>query len=135
MKRIIFKNRVLVVAFFTVFSTSSLSLSANEGNRVLPVELKYAGQLNNQPLYKLVVAGNKDQDVFTIVIRDENNNVLFKESIQGENFTKSFLLNTEELGEDTLRFEITSKNTKKSVSYEINRHADLEEEMAVIEAK
>ncbi|MBL7743296.1 MAG: hypothetical protein JNN00_07425 [Chitinophagaceae bacterium] len=133
MKRVIHNNRIVVIAFFTVFSVASLTASAN-GSKTLPIELKYTGHVNNQPLYKLIVKGNAEPDEFTISIRDSKGNILFRENIKGESFTKSFLLNTEEMGDDDLHFEISSKKTKKLVTYEINRHSHLVEE-AVIEPK
>ena len=131
MKRIVRNNRILVIAFFTVFSVASITGMANDGSKVLPVELKYAGHVNNQPLYKLIVKGNTEHDEFTIIIKDDNRNTLYLENIKGESFSKSFLLNTEEMGDDTLHFEIISKKTKKSVAYEINRNTHLEEEMVI----
>jgi hypothetical protein len=118
MKKIIFNNRIIALAFFTVFSVASTTVFATDGNKVLPVELKYTGHVNNQPLYKLIVTGNTEHDEFTIIIRDENRNTVYRENIKGESSTKSFLLNTEEMGDDTLHFEIISKKTKKSVTYE-----------------
>jgi hypothetical protein len=135
MKRIIRNNRILVIAFFTVFSVSSLSTWAGDGSKTLPVELKYSGHINSQPLYKLIVKGNAEPDEFTIIIRDNERNILFSENIKGEHFSKSFLLNTEEMGDEALHFEIVSKKTKKSVAYEINRNSHLAEETAVVEPK
>jgi len=131
MKKIFVNNRILAIAFFTVFSVASTAVLANDGSKVLPIELKYTGQVNNQPLYKLIVNGNTSHDEFTVIIRSANNDVVYKENIKGENFTKSFLLNTEEMGDDTLHFEIISKNTKKSVTYDINRNTHLEDEMVI----
>jgi hypothetical protein len=111
MKKIFVNNRIIAIAFFTVFSVASTLVLANDGNKVLPVELKYTGHVNNQPLYKLIVNGNTAHDEFTVIIRSENNDIVYSENIKGENFTKSFLLNTEEMGDDTLHFEIVSKNT------------------------
>ncbi|MEI9810587.1 MAG: hypothetical protein WDO16_23455 [Bacteroidota bacterium] len=110
---------------------SSVTVRANDGSKVLPVELKYNGLVNNQPLYKLIVNGNPEHDEFTIIIRDGKMNTMYRENIKGENFTKSFLLNTEEMGDNTLHFEIISKKTKKSVTYEINRNTHLEEERVI----
>lgn len=133
MKRIFSNNRLIILAFFTVFSVSSVTAFAGD-KEVLPVELKYTGQLNNRPLYKLIVAGNVQPDEFTIIIRDSQRNTLFKENIKGESFTKSFMLNTEEMGDDIFQFEVISKRTKKSVTYEISRDSHLEE-TSVIEPK
>lgn len=131
MKKIFVNNRIIAIAFFTVFSLASTVVLANDGNRVLPVELKYTGHVNNQPLYKLIVNGNTAHDEFIVIIRGANREVIYSENIKGENFTKSFLLNTEEMGDETLHFEIISKNTKKSVTYDINRNTHLEEEMVI----
>lgn len=126
MKRIMRKNRIIVLAFFTVFSVSSSRAMAEGSNKGLSVELKYSGDIHNQPHYKLVVLGNTGLDQFTVIIRDAFNNLLFSENIKAENFTKSFVLNTDEIGNDTICFEIVNKATKQSLTYEINRYSHLE---------
>jgi hypothetical protein len=131
MKKIFVNNRIIAIAFFTVFSVASTAVLGNDGSKVLPVELKYTGHVNNQPLYKLIINGNKAHDEFIVIIRSANKEIIYSENIKGENFTKSFLLNTEEMGDDTLHFEIVSKNTKKSVTYDINRNTHLEEEVVI----
>ncbi|MBI1341313.1 MAG: hypothetical protein GC171_00105 [Terrimonas sp.] len=135
MKRIFKNNRVLVIAFFTAFTVSAITGTAQEPGKSLPVSLTYAGSLHDQPLYKLSVAGNTQLDQFAVSILDANGNLLYSENIKAEHFTKSFLLNTDEIGDDNLYFEITSKKTKESVTYEINRYSHLEEQMAVSLAK
>ena len=135
MKRIFRNNRVIVLAFFTVFSVASTAALANGGDKDLPVALKYAGLVNNQPLYKLIVSGNNGADEYTIVIRDENKNTIYRENIKGESFTKSFVLNTDEIGDDTIHFEIISKTSKKSVAYEVSRNTYVQEKIVVTEVK
>lgn len=120
------KNRIIVLAFFTVFSVGSSRAMAEGNNKGLSVELKYAGDIHNQPHYRLAVSGNTDLHPFTVNIRDQFNNLLFSENIQGENFTKSFVLNTNEIGDETICFEIVNKATKQSLTYEINRYSHLE---------
>lgn len=88
----------------------------------MPVELKLIGSINDQPLFQLSYAGTTVQDDFTIIIRDEDGNSLYRENIKGESFTKKFLLNRDEVGSGTLRFEITSKKNSKTVVYEVNRN-------------
>ena len=129
MKRIVRNNRIVVIAFFTVFTVTSAEATTHEPGNEFPVELKYAGNLNNQPLYKLVVTGNINLDEFSVIIRDEYSNILFSENIKAENFNKSFLLNTDEIGDDTLHFEIVNRKTKESVAYEINRYSHMQNAM------
>jgi hypothetical protein len=131
MKKIFSNNRIIAITFFTVFSVvASTAALANDSNNGIPVELKYVKRINNQPLFQLSFAGNTEHDEFTIIIRDANRNTLYRENIKGENFSKSFLLNTEEMGDDTLQFEIISKKSKKSVVYEVNRNTIFADEMA-----
>ena len=79
---------------------------AGEKNPTVPIEMKFAGMIKNQPMFQLNFAGNSLQDEFTISITDEYGNSLYRENIKGENFTKKFLLNTDEIADNTLRFEI-----------------------------
>lgn len=103
---------------------------ANNNNKESAINLKYSGDIYNQPLYKLTIRGNINWDEFTIIIRDEQSNTLFSENIRAENFSKSFLLNTDEIGDDTLHFEIVNKTTNQSVNYEVNRYSHLKNVMA-----
>jgi hypothetical protein len=136
MNKIFSNNRIIVIAFFTVFSIATgPAAMANDSSRILPVELKYVGSINNQPLVQLTFAGNAEENEFTIIIRDEDGNSLYKETIKGENFYKKFLLNKDEIGEGTLRFEITGKRSDKTVVFEVNRESRYVNEMAVSKMK
>ncbi|MBK9571173.1 MAG: hypothetical protein IPQ06_12205 [Chitinophagaceae bacterium] len=133
MKKIFNNNRLIALAFFTVFSVAtSPAVMAHDKNPSVPVEMKFAGLLNNQPMFQLSFYGNAQQDEFTISIRDENGNSLYRENIKGENFTKKFLLNTDEIGDDTLLFEILSKKTGKTVVYSVNRFSRLAQDFAQV---
>ena len=133
MKKIFSNNRLIAVAFFTVFSVAATPASANDSSnhRVLPVELKLVGNINNQLMFQLTYAGNTEQDDFTIVIRDENGNSLYRENIKGENFAKKFFFYKDVLGDGTLRFEITSKIYSKTVVYEVNKNTRQVEDLMV----
>lgn len=134
MKKIFSNNRLIAIAFFTVFSVAAapFAMAADSSyNRVMPVELKLVGNINNQPIFQLSYAGNAEQDEFTIIIRDENGNSLYRENIKGESFTKKFLLNKDEIGDGTLRFEIFSKKHSKSVVYEVNRNVRQVEDLVI----
>ena len=136
MKKIFRSNRLIVIAFFIVFTTGAASIAmANNSNYGIPVELKFLGTIKNQPLFELSFAGNPDHDEFTIIIRDEAGNSLYRENIKGENFTKKFLLNTDEIADEVLHFEVISKKSKKTVVYEVNRNSRFVEEVVVSELK
>ena len=132
MEKIFRNKRLIVIAFFTAFSVASVhNAMANGDNNPIPVEMKFMGRLNNQLLFKLNFAGNAEHNDFTIIIRDEQNATLYRQNIKGESFSKSFLLNADEIGDNKLTFEIISKKSNQSVVYEVNRKTSVVEEMAI----
>jgi len=133
MEKIFCNNRLLLIAFFTVFTTAGAQATlANNNDQSVPVELQFTRWIKDQPLFQLKFAADAQNDEFTIIIRDHYSNVLYRENIKAENFTKSFLLNTDEVGDDELLFEIFSKKSNKSRVYTISRKSFLENEMAAI---
>lgn len=131
MKKIFSNNRLIAIAFLTVFSLSAAASTVdNIPTSEVPVELIFTGQVNDKPVFELRFNGNSLQDNFTILISDDNGNSFYRENFKGENFTKKFLLNTDEIG-DVIRFQIFCNKTKKSVTYEINRNTKFIHEVEV----
>jgi hypothetical protein len=136
MKKIFSHNRLIALAFFTVFSLGmSSAVQANVKNHGVPVELKCTGIIENQLIFQLVFTGDKKQNEFTVYIRDEYGNSLYRENIKGENFSKKFLFYTDEIENNTLTFEIMSNKTRKSVIYQVTRNSRFVQDIAIIEQK
>ena len=137
MKKVFNNNRLIAIAFFTVFSIATAPVAiANNSNPALPVELKFLGNnVKNQPVFQLNFFGNAEENDFTITIRDDYGNSLFSENIKGEVFSKKFLLNTEEIGDEAVRFEITGRKSQKTIVFEVNHQSHLQEEMVVRKLK
>ncbi len=136
MKKIIHNNRLIAMALFTVFTVATIpaAVAASDPRPIIPVELKFVGKVKNQSIFQLNFRGNKEDNEVTIIIRDEDGNSFYRENIKSENFTKKFLFNMDELGDDTLLFYVFGKNNK-SVKYEINRKSHYVEEIVVNEVK
>lgn len=113
---------IIAIAIFSVISFTQVNATdTTTFNSTLPVELKYAGTFKNQPLIQLNFSGSKDENVFNIIITDESGVVFYNADLKGETFSKQFLLNTDDLGDAVLKFEITGKKSGKTVSYRVNR--------------
>jgi hypothetical protein len=135
MKTVMISTRILAIALIASISMASASPAlANNEKKAIPVELKFIGNLRNQPLFQLTFTSEEENE-FTVVIRDENNNVLYKDNVKGGNFTKNFLLNTEELGDVGLKFEISGKKYEKPVVFEINKYSRIVEDVVVNKLK
>lgn len=132
MKKIFKNKRVIIVAFFTVFSIAKGPAAfAKGGGDSLPVELKFIGNMNNQLLLQLNFAGNANENEFTVLIKDHEDNTLFAENIKGENFYKKFLLNSDEIGDNTISFEVIGKKSGRSVVFDVNPALHTTEKQAV----
>ncbi len=132
MKKVFSNNRLILIAFFTVFATAASSVAqANDSTHTVPVELKFIGSVKNQPLFQLNVFGTPEENEFIITIRDGFGNSLFREFIKGEVFTKRFLLYSEEMSDESTQFEIFGRKSKKSIVFEVNRKSIYTEEMVV----
>ena len=103
----------------------ALAFSAN-ANPILPinpnqqVELKYAGTIDNNPVYQLNLVNLDLKGTFMVSISDKNGVNLYRENVSAVSFSKKFLINRDELGNDPVRVEISFSGDKKVVLYEIN---------------
>ena len=119
MKKIFRNSRIIAVAFLTIFSVTAKATDSVRINPAVPAELKYAGMLKENPVFELSVDGEQADD-YVISIADANGTRLYTEKIKADKFTKRFLLNSEELGEEKLYFTVYSRKTNQSSVYEIS---------------
>lgn len=131
MKNTLMNTRSFAIALATIFTIALASPAlANDEKKTIPVELKFIGNIENQPVFQLTFS-NPVENEFTVVVRDEFNTVLYRDVVKGENISKKFLLNTEELGDTGIQFEITGKKTDKTVIYEINKKSRFVEDVVI----
>lgn len=134
MKKFINKTLALValVAIFTVsFSTSA---NAIDETNATGIDLKFIGNLKNQPIFQLT-ANHPDETEYTVSVIDENNVVLYKDNVKSGVAGKKFMLNTDELGDASVRFEITGKKSNKTIVYEINRNSHVVSDLVINKVK
>lgn len=76
--------------------------------------VKFVGYKNTQPVYCLNI-NNPGSDKLTITIKDQEGVVLYEEVVTGNYISKNFLLNKEDLGNNTIYFEV-SKNAEPVIT-------------------
>lgn len=131
MKNILMNTRSFAIAVATLFTLGlAFPALANEEKKPIPVELRFIGNIENKPVFQLTFS-NPAETEFMVIVRDQFSNILYKDVIKGENISKRFLLNIEELGDAAIQFEITGKKTDKTVIYEVNKKARLVEDVVI----
>lgn len=114
-------TRILLSLCFAL----ALAFSANAGP-VIPinpnqqVELKYAGSIENNPVYRLNLTNKDQKGTFLVSISDQYGDILYRESVSVANFSRKFLINRDELGNEPIRVEISFSGDKKVLLFEIN---------------
>jgi hypothetical protein len=119
---------IVLAGFFTI--ALSTPVLANDEKKTIPVDLKFIGNIQNRPVFQLSFNNAEEAD-YTVIVRDEFNTVLYREYVKAGNTTKKFMLNTEELGNGVVYFEISGKKSAKSVVYEVNKQSRVIEDVVI----
>jgi hypothetical protein len=124
---------IIAIAAFTMLNMTQLSAAdTTENPTALQVELKLAGTFNNQPLVTLNFTGATEDKAFSISITDEAGIVLYSDDVKATVITKQFLLNTDDLGDAVLFFEVRGKSSGKIVQYKVSRQRNVSTQMDVV---
>lgn len=135
MKNVFHFPRLAVVALAALFTFAfSAPAFAGTGDENPAVELKFIGNLNSQPVYQLSLNNIEDGE-YTIIIKDVAGEVLYSERAKGVNITRKFQLNTAEVDENALRFEIINRKNFESTVYELSKNTRTVQDVVVNKVK
>ena len=126
------KLAIVALAFTLAFSTPTMANDGEKGDH--KTELKFIGNMENQPVFELNLA-NKEEDEYTVIFRDENGNILFNDKFKGAGLTKKFMLKSDEFGDEVLNVIVKSKLGNTTEVYTINRSHSYVEETQVNKVK
>lgn len=135
MKKVLMNTRILAIALGTTFTTAFSSPAlAIEEKKAIPVELKFVGNIDSQPVF-LLTFNNVEESDYTIIVRDEYGSVLYRDKVKGGKIAKRYMLNTDELGNVAIQFEVIGKKSEKTVIYEVNKKSRLVEDLVINKVK
>ncbi len=135
MKKVFRNNRLILIAFFTIFSAGAATIAkAAEKNPKLPVELKYLGKIGYKPLLELNINGSTVASQYRITVKDEYDNSLYSENVKAEVFSKKFLLNVDEIN-GPVTFEVFERKTGKTVVFEVKQKGHYVDQMEISTVK
>ena len=126
------KLAIVALALTLAFTTPSMANDGEKGDH--KTELKFIGNMENQPVFELNLA-NKVEDEYTVIFRDQNGNVLYSDKFKGTGLTKKFLLKSDEFGDEVLNVIVKSKLGNTTEVYTINRSHSYVEETQVNKVK
>jgi len=125
------KKAIILIALIAVtLGFSTVTLANDEGKTKNITELKFIGNMENQPVFQLNLT-NTEEDEFTVTFRDEAGNILYTDKFKGANINKKFMLKSEEFGDAALHVIVKSKKNGSTDLYTINRSHSYVEETVV----
>jgi hypothetical protein len=126
------KLAIVALAFTLAFTTPSMANDGEKGDH--KTELKFIGNLEDQPVFELNLQNN-EEDEYTVIFRDEYGTVLYSDKFKGAGLNKKFLLRSEDLADTALNVTVRSKNSNTTEVYSINRSHSYVEETQVNKLK
>ncbi len=121
MKKLMNKYRILAIAAVMASFGFATVAQAAGGNNKAPFELKWIGNKNESPVFKLAL-NNATAGDYSIVIKDASNQVLYAEKLKGSNITRLYQLQNQgtEDGDTDILFEVTDRSNNATVVYKVN---------------
>ena len=129
MKTFISRSKIIAIAFMLTFSVASAESFAGTTSDT-PAELKYLGKVNNQRVFELNLHNN-EEDRFVITLLDQSGNILYTGEVKGTNVSRTFRLNTDEIGTPDLKFEVRSKKNNSKTVYKVSTTSHVVEDVAI----
>lgn len=117
-----------LVTVLTIGFTNSTYASGPEGQG----ELKFVGHsVNNLPVFQLSL-NNSAAAEYTVTVRDGEKRILLIEKLKGENISRRYKLDVEELSLAAgTTFEVSNKLTKETTVYEVSSSSKVVESVVV----
>ena len=126
-----FKHSAFLMALFAALSFATVTKANDEKNQDIkaPVEFKYLGKMDNQPVFQLKL-NSSQLDEYVVKFRD-NYGYVFYSAVAKNNTSQKFVLNVDELEGNTIVVQVTSKKTKKSETFTIQTNQRVIDETVV----
>lgn len=134
MKKAMRNLGIALIALTLGFSTVALANDGDKDKTNHTSELKFIGNLENQPVFQLDLIHTEEDEV-TVTFRDDAGNIIYANTFKGANISKKFLLKSEEFGDTTLNVTVRSKKNNTTEVYTINRSHTYVEETTVNKLK
>jgi hypothetical protein len=129
MKTFISRSKIIALAFVVTFSLASAKTFATYKNDT-PVQLVYLGNVNNQPVFQLVL-NNDETTSYVVTLRDASGDVLYSEEIKGKQFPRKYRVNTDEAGVSGIRFEVKNKKDNTKTTYTVSATSHVVQDVAI----
>ena len=122
------RNRFFAFTVTAILLSASASLQAQSGEAVKPAAIRHLGNTTETMNFQ-VKYDNEAGEKFAVVVRDQDNNVLFQEYYTDKKFDKKFSL--PKVDNNKVIFQIKNVKDNAVQTFEVNTNTRLVEEVIV----
>ncbi len=133
MKKAMKNSGFVAIVLATVLSLGFAQATFANDKVVLatdPVELKFIGNINEQPVFQLNL-NNATEEEFVITVRDAANVILYTERVKGTEISRKYRFNTEEVDLSGLSFQVSSRKTNQVNVYKVVNNTRFVQDISV----
>ncbi|MEP6617341.1 MAG: hypothetical protein ABJA57_12210 [Ginsengibacter sp.] len=131
MQKVMNNSVILAMALMVTFTLASVQTEAKnkpedslKSKTESPVEFKYIGKMNNQPLFQLNF-NNVESSDFIITLTDQTGAVIYDEKISGKDLSRKYMLNLDEIDASEVKFLIKNKTNNSATNFTVKRNYSL----------
>jgi hypothetical protein len=128
MKKSINRTAIIAMALMATFTLASTQKTeakniedSLKSRTESPVEFKYMGKMNNQPLFQLNL-NNAEVNEYIITLTDQTGAVIYDERVAGKELSRKYMLNLDEIDASEVRFVIKNKKDNSVTNFTVKRN-------------
>jgi len=129
----ILNKTIIVLSAVMLLSFTTTPVVKNEKKDSNGAELQYLGKTKNFPVFRLVI-NNPSLTIFDIVVKDDEGDIIYAETLRGNMITRTYKLDTDNI--DLINgtsFELVNTSNQLTTIYKIKQLTKNVEEMIVTE--
>jgi hypothetical protein len=128
------KNMLTPAAIACILMATAAPYTAHaEGTKEVaktPVEVKYLGTNETQPIFQVDINNLKGEDLF-VVLKDDEGGTLYRERFNKRSFSRKFQLNLPDPSNMKVTMTVSSKDGKNTQEFQINNETKFVEDVVV----
>jgi hypothetical protein len=134
--RSLLRNVLTPAAFACMLIAASVPSTAHAGEPrkvgqlQAPVQIKYMGKINSQPVYEVNVDNLQEEDIY-LTLRDESGSLLYSDTFKGKKFSQKFQFNVADAENMKITLGLTSKKDKKTQVLQFNNVTKTYEDVVI----
>lgn len=128
-------SKIAAIVAVVIFSVISANATGKENEKKESgVEVKYLGNLNEQPVFQIQFENVTEEEIF-FVMKDAEGTVIYSEKFTGKKFSKKFQFERADISDIQVQVVLSSKKGNELQVYNISKSTKIVDDVVVSRLK